>query len=329
MKTAFCTLLAGLYSFQFYYGNQGCSLNCKNNTCDESQNCTEGCNEGYWGTACTLECSSTCFRQACNQTVGKCIYGCIQGRYGDTCERRCSSQCLENGCYQNGNCVKGCVQNWAGNQCDQCISTHYGSNCSQSCSVNCVQSACTNETGVCTYGCKTGFYGDMCNSECRRCPQGCDREMGNCSEHCPVGRFGELCERTCNKGCVNGCAKSSGTCNSCVVGRCGDFCNESCYIFDKCQYNSSKLEELEDRNSRNISIIKTVIAFLCISLFIHGCSIIWILRQRVCKTREKKQKTKNDKSASNERPGMYDTVGENGGYQELGYVSGPSHYDRL
>lgn len=54
-----------------------------------------------------------------------------------------------------------------------------------------------------------------------------------------------------------------------------------------------------------------------------------ILRQRVCKTREKKQKTKNDKSASNERPGIYDTVGENGGYQELGYVSGPSHYDRL
>lgn len=102
-----------------FSGNQGCSLNCKNNTCDESQNCTEGCNEGYWGTACTLECSSTCFREACNQTVGKCIYGCIQGRYGDTCERRCSSRCLENFCYQNGTCVKGCVQNWAGNQCDR------------------------------------------------------------------------------------------------------------------------------------------------------------------------------------------------------------------
>lgn len=127
----------------------------------------------------------------------------------------------------------------------ECNFTHYGADCSQSCSVNCVQSACTNETGVCTYGCKTGFYGDMCNSECRRCPQGCDREMGNCSEHCTVGRFGELCERTCNKGCVNGCAKSSGTCNSCVVGRCGDFCNESCYIFDKCQYNSSKCTYFE------------------------------------------------------------------------------------
>lgn len=54
-----------------------------------------------------------------------------------------------------------------------------------------------------------------------------------------------------------------------------------------------------------------------------------ILRQRVCKTREKKQKMKSDKSASNERPGIYVIVGENGGYQELGYVSGPSHYDRL
>lgn len=50
-----------------------------------------------------------------------------------------------------------------------------------------------------------------------------------------------------------------------------------------------------------------------------------ILRQKICNT----QVRESDKSASNERPGMYDTVGDNSGYQELGYVSGPSHYDRL
>lgn len=153
--------------------------------------------------------------------------------------------------------------------------------------------------------------------------------MGNCTENCPVGRFGELCERTCNIGCKNGCAKYLGTCNSCVNGRCGDFCNVSCLIFDECHYNSSKLKELEDLNSRNISIIYAGIAFLCISLSIHGCCIFWILRQKICNARVREQNTKSGKSASNERPGMYDTVGENSGYQELGYVSGPSHYERL
>lgn len=50
-----------------------------------------------------------------------------------------------------------------------------------------------------------------------------------------------------------------------------------------------------------------------------------ILSQKICNIRGKKRQ--NDKSASNERPGIYDTVGENSGYQELGYVSGPSHCD--
>lgn len=100
-------------------GNQGCSSNCKNNVCDTSQNCTEGCNDGYWGSTCKLNCSATCFRLACNQTVGKCIYGCIQGRFGDTCEGHCNSRCLENVCYQNGTCSRGCDQNWTGNHCDR------------------------------------------------------------------------------------------------------------------------------------------------------------------------------------------------------------------
>lgn len=54
-----------------------------------------------------------------------------------------------------------------------------------------------------------------------------------------------------------------------------------------------------------------------------------ILRQKICNARVREQNTKSGKSASNERPGMYDTVGDNSGYQELGYVSGPSHYERL
>lgn len=54
-----------------------------------------------------------------------------------------------------------------------------------------------------------------------------------------------------------------------------------------------------------------------------------ILRQKICNARVREQNTKSGKSASNERPGMYDTVGDNSGYQELGYVSEPSHYERL
>lgn len=44
-----------------------------------------------------------------------------------------------------------------------------------------------------------------------------------------------------------------------------------------------------------------------------------------------RQKTNGD-SHSNDfvsQQGIYDTAEENAGYQELGQVSGPSHYDQL
>lgn len=96
----------------------GCNANCKNNTCDASNSCTEGCKDGYWGPTCTSNCSMSCFRKACEQTYGRCIYGCIPGRYGDMCIEYCDSKCYEAVCFQNGTCSRGCVQNWTGHSCN-------------------------------------------------------------------------------------------------------------------------------------------------------------------------------------------------------------------
>lgn len=62
------------------------------------------------------------------------------------------------------------------------------------------------------------------------------------------------------------------------------------------------------------------------------CIFCRILRHNWCKQRDvTRQKSKGD-SHSNDfvsQQGIYNTAEDNAGYQELGQVSGPSHYDQL
>lgn len=121
---------------------------------------------------------------------------------------------------------------------------HYGFTCSLECSANCLNHTCNNETGVCTYGCRQGFYGEQCEIGCDNCPSGCDIMTGQCIGDCPASKFGRFCHKTCSQDCKNGCNKYTGSCyDGCVPGKFGDFCNETCdvqyaYCCDKRSSNS-------------------------------------------------------------------------------------------
>uniref|UniRef100_K1PLW3 EGF-like domain-containing protein n=1 Tax=Magallana gigas TaxID=29159 RepID=K1PLW3_MAGGI len=158
------------------------------------------------------------------------------------CNRPCSLGCVGGICdKQSATCANGCVQNWAGSQCDECDSNHYGSSCSLECNHDCENSTCNGTTGLCTLGCKRGFYGYKCDRQCTCCPSGCDRLTGRCNGDCLVGK---------------------------------------------------------------------------------------IFRNKACKRHDVNQGKKKDTDTIS-TPGIYDTAEENAGYQELGPLSGPSHYDHL
>ncbi|XP_065945076.1 scavenger receptor class F member 2 [Magallana gigas] len=346
----------------------GCNKNCINRDCDAFGFCIQGCVDGYWGRncdsvcpvtcielscnritghcvtcisgywgyTCTLLCSSFCYGGVCDKTNGKCTLGCTPGRNGEICDRICSSGCTNGTCDQQiGICLNGCKQNWSGDYCNICDTTHYGPTCSLECDDSCVNNTCNNTTGSCMYGCQQRFYGDQCDIDCNSCPTGCDRITGQCIGDCPVGMFGEFCTKTCSEYCKNRCNKSTGSCEGgCVFGKFGDFCNETCddRCLSCCESRTENIKPRQDSCTENLSILIGVCVILCISVLVNGCTITWILRHNWCKQRDvTRQKSKGD-SHSNDfvsQQGIYNTAEDNAGYQELGQVSGPSHYDQL
>lgn len=239
----------------------GCVATCRNNVCDDSGNCYNGCVDGYWGRACESQCPANCdqricdgtnglcsscksgywgnacnslcpihcIERVCDKTNGSCTQGCTSGRYGEMCNRTCSIRCVGGTCdKQSATCSNGCVQNWAGSRCDGCDSNHYGSSCSMECNHNCENSTCNDTNGFCTLGCTAGFYGDECDRQCTSCPSGCDPITGRCNGDCLVGKTGVFCDKACNQGCDDGCKQDSGICSNCIDGMFGDVCDRNC-----------------------------------------------------------------------------------------------------
>lgn len=203
------------------------------------------------------------------------------------------------------------------------------------CSVNCLNNTCNSSTGSCIYGCQEGFYGGECDRDCDSCPTQCDRMTGQCIGECPEGRFGEFCNKTCSEDCKNKCNKTTGSCEEgCVLGNFGDFCNKTCdaQCLSSCDHKTENIKPMQDSCLENLSTLIGVCVILSISVVVNGCTITWILRHIGCKQRDvTRQKTKGD-SHSNDvvsQQEIYDTAEDNAGYQELGQISGPSHYDQL
>ncbi|XP_062599172.1 multiple epidermal growth factor-like domains protein 10, partial [Saccostrea cucullata] len=218
-----------------YYGYfySDCTLacgNCSTSTCDRNTGNCQTCNTGYYGAKCDIHCRNACFNKECSQNNGSCSNGCNSGLYGLFCDKLCNKNCRQFNCSQNGTCINGCKPNWSGDTCNRCDSTHFGTNCSQVCNVNCINQACNNVTGVCTVGCKSGFYSQKCEQRCSAsCQSNCNRNSGSCEGECPAGKYGDRCEQTCHQNCKKVCSKSSGLCTSgCIDGKFGADCLQTC-----------------------------------------------------------------------------------------------------
>ncbi|XP_062567900.1 multiple epidermal growth factor-like domains protein 10 [Saccostrea cucullata] len=210
-----------------------CQTRCGNCTpwiCERPNGYCALCKTGFYGLTCERKCNINCVNQECTRIIGGCRHGCKNGFYGSRCSLLCSKNCGRVSCYMNGFCMGGCKQNWTGDKCDRCDSTHFGPDCSHLCSANCNRQVCNNVTGSCTYGCKSGYYSENCETKCSEsCSSSCNRFSGECKGSCQDGNYGYYCNNTCNKNCINRCSRINGVCTfGCIDGKFGAYCLQTC-----------------------------------------------------------------------------------------------------
>ncbi|KAH9494733.1 hypothetical protein Btru_017739, partial [Bulinus truncatus] len=146
-------------------------------------NCTTGCVYYKWGHNCDNNCTAKCFNHSCNSTTGicsdgchgysdppNCTTGCHTGYYGRNCSSTCSSTCKGMLCDSLTGFCSTCIDGYLGNFCEQACGNHtYGQNCTYNCSSFCSvtmdtsKNRCNHVTGVCLYGCVSGYTTSMCS----------------------------------------------------------------------------------------------------------------------------------------------------------------------
>ncbi|KAH9494725.1 Receptor-type tyrosine-protein phosphatase zeta, partial [Bulinus truncatus] len=134
-----------------------------------------------WGHNCDNNCTANCFNHSCNSTTGicsdgchgfsdppYCTKGCHTGYYGRNCSFTCSSTCTM--CDSLTGFCSTCIDGYLGNFCEQACGNHtYGQNCTYNCSSFCSvtmdtsKNRCNHVTGVCLYGCVSGYTTSMCS----------------------------------------------------------------------------------------------------------------------------------------------------------------------
>ncbi|XP_052763406.1 uncharacterized protein LOC128205641 isoform X2 [Mya arenaria] len=142
---------------EYFPDNNGqcekCNSQCVANECDSSSGrCLKGCSYGYWNDNCDKECHTECL--ACNQANGSCLQCKNNTKYGPDCRLDCSTNCTNSMCGISGNCTNGCISNMYGNQCEN--------SCEGYCTPKDNKTLCSEKTGMCLYGCDTGFRGIFC-----------------------------------------------------------------------------------------------------------------------------------------------------------------------
>ncbi|XP_052763705.1 receptor-type tyrosine-protein phosphatase mu-like isoform X2 [Mya arenaria] len=130
-----------------------CSFQCVNTECDSSSGkCLQGCIHGYWNNTCDQKCDPECL--SCKQTDGSCTHCKNNTKFGPYCRLECSTTCKHSVCGFDGHCTNGCMTNT------------YGKRCENTCNGYCItqnnRTVCSEETGMCLYGCQTGYNGSFC-----------------------------------------------------------------------------------------------------------------------------------------------------------------------
>ncbi|XP_067679820.1 uncharacterized protein [Haliotis asinina] len=196
---------------------------------------------------------------------------CDPGTFGADCENYC--HCKHGVCnYTTGLCPpSGCLAGWKGPNCDvQCVdNVQYGPDCIGTCFARmCKEAAstCPRDTGRCGGGCKPGWEGDDCTSECSgtygdECSQNCssrhcgtvsytcDHVTGECDHGCSAGwkdidcvtecidgvEYGAGCFKNCSsrkcKDARSPCPRDTGRCDGgCQPGWGGEDCRSECTL---------------------------------------------------------------------------------------------------
>ncbi|XP_062574556.1 cell death abnormality protein 1-like, partial [Saccostrea cucullata] len=345
-----------------YYGlycNLTCSNTCLNQECtQENGHCNDGCNGGFYGEFCNRSCNINCAQINCSQS-GACIYGCKSNWTGQTCD-----ECDIN--HYGANCYKECSVNCKRQTCNSttgfcifgCEDGFYSYKCEKTCSPSCL-SGCNRYSGECEGTCPVGKYGDQCDKICNpNCNLRCHKNTGLCEFGCIAGKYGPDCLRTCGGGCISGCSQSDGRC-TCKTGWQGHYCdvcspthygllcdqscsplclNGTCFSnnglckegWNTNLYDIQRIEEMKQA-SKGISnsAFYGVIAVLLISVILNIYLMVRNVRQTIYKRKNFKETRRHQNSTRQVNTTVNDNVEENTGYQELGDISQPSHYEEL
>lgn len=163
----------------------------------------------FFTTGQTQSCTNCGGDGSCNMD-SVCNNGCLPGFYSLTCAQSCGK------CGGNGSC------NRLSRFCDEssCLPRYFGPLCIQLCPLNCGgDGSCDFQTANCLQGCKSRFSGTRCelfvacpSSTCRDPCQAING--GICTSGCRSGYFGDICNRVCNCQNNGACVQDTGVCES-------------------------------------------------------------------------------------------------------------------
>nr|XP_011438888.2 platelet endothelial aggregation receptor 1 isoform X2 [Crassostrea gigas]XP_034312416.1 platelet endothelial aggregation receptor 1-like isoform X1 [Crassostrea gigas] len=176
-RPIFLTLICYMYTcFLCRLGQTQSCTNCGGDgSCNMNSVCNNGCLPGFYSLACAQSCGKCGGNGSCNRLSRFCDESsCLPRYFGPLCIQLCPLNCGGDGScdFQTANCLQGCKSRFSGTRCEL--------------SVACPSSTCRDPCqaingGICTSGCRSGYFGEICNRVCNCQNNGaCVQDTGVC-----------------------------------------------------------------------------------------------------------------------------------------------------